>query len=58
MVPRVALPLRQQPHAGGAEDVERRLLVLAARHVGGGEVEERVEVVAGLRRRRRQRGDT
>lgn len=51
-------PLRQQPHAGGAEDVQRRLLVLLLRDVIGGEAEEGLQVVAGLGRRLGQGGDT
>lgn len=57
MLSRAVLPLRQQPHARRAEDVQRRLFVFALRDVSGGEAQERMEVVAGLRRRLRQRGD-
>jgi len=50
----LSLPFWQQPHAGGTEDVERRLLVFALRDVSGGEAEEGVEVVTGPRRSLRQ----
>lgn len=55
---RLALPLWQQPHARRAQDVEGRLLVLRLGDVGGGEAQQGVEVVAGLRRSLRQGGDT
>lgn len=51
-------PLRQQPHASRAEDVERRLFVFVPRDVSGGEAEQRLQVEAGLRRRLRQGGDS
>ena len=54
---RVSLPLWQQPHASGAEDVERRLLVFVLGDVSGGEAEEGLQVVTGLRRGLGQSGD-
>lgn len=50
--------LRQQPHARGAQDVQRRLLVFVLGDVGGGEAQQRVEVVAGLGGRVGQGGDS
>lgn len=55
---RSVVPLRQQPHAGGAEDVQRRLFVFVSGDVSSGEAEQRLEVVAGLSRRLRQHRDS
>lgn len=58
VTPPMALPLWQQPHARRAKDVDRRLLVFALGHVSSGKAQERRKVVASLRRRLGQRGDT
>ncbi len=52
------VPLRQQPHASSAEDVERCLFVFVLRDVSSSEAKERLEVVTGLRWFLRQGGDT
>lgn len=52
------LLLWQQPHARRAQDVERGLFVFVLWDVSGGEAQQRIEVVAGLRGRLRQGGDT
>lgn len=55
---RLRPPLRQQPHARRAQDVEGRLPVLGRGDVGGGKAQEGVQVVAGLGGAVCQRGDT
>lgn len=45
---RWSLPLRQQPHASSAEDVERRLFMFACRNMSSSKAEERLQVIAGL----------
>lgn len=42
------LPLRQDSHASGAEDVERRLLVLHLGDVLRREAQEGVNIIAGF----------
>lgn len=50
-------PLGQQPHARRAQDVQRRLLVLARRDVRGREPQQRPQVGGGLLGGSRGRGD-
>lgn len=58
VTPPLALPLWQQPHACRAQDVDRRLLVFALGDMSSGKAQERREVVAGMRWRLSQCGDT
>ncbi|KAF3852772.1 hypothetical protein F7725_006127 [Dissostichus mawsoni] len=48
---------RNQPHAGGAQDVERRLFVFVPRDVSSSEAQQRVEVITGPSGRGGQGGD-
>ena len=54
----LSLPVRQQPHASRAEDVEGGLLVLDPGYMGCGEVEQRLEIDVGFLRCLGQGGDT